>query len=236
MASFSAMAQITLEHAYTTNSYINVANIEGDGYKYVGIDTGSKNVQIFNTDHTLWKTINTSIPTGAHLTFANVFCTSKYLFNADNKIEIVICFYTSTGSTTRIVNEDGTIIIDIPGYYSYIQNVSGAWKMAISGTNIYSLPGAYSGLKVRDVINDASATLFPNPIDVSATLRYKLPSTDHTAQLSIYNSAGSMVKQVTISDQYNDITISKGDLPTGLYVYSIATASGTLINSKFEIR
>jgi hypothetical protein len=41
---------------------MEVVNIEGDGYKYLGVDTATKDIKIYNTDHSLWKTIHTNIP------------------------------------------------------------------------------------------------------------------------------------------------------------------------------
>ena len=77
-----AKAQVVLEHSYNENWPMEVVNIEGDGYKYLGIDTTTKAIKIYNTDHSLWKTINTSIPQGATIYSVSSYA-SKYLFNAD---------------------------------------------------------------------------------------------------------------------------------------------------------
>lgn len=91
MLGFYAKAQVVLEHSYSSNWQMEVVNIEGDGYKYLGVDTLTKDIKIYNTDHSLWKTIHTSIPAGATVYSVSSFA-SKYLFNADNKIETMVLY------------------------------------------------------------------------------------------------------------------------------------------------
>lgn len=86
--SLLARAQVTLEHSYSSNWQMEVVNIEGDGYKYLGVDTATKDIKIYNTDHSLWKTIHTNIPQSAVIYSTSSYA-SKYLFNADNKIELM---------------------------------------------------------------------------------------------------------------------------------------------------
>ena len=240
----SAKAQISLEHYYPTTSGISLVHIEGDGEKYIGTDTTTKNMLLFNTDHSLWKTIPSAI-SGTNVYYYGF--ASKYLFNSDVKIEFLMGYYNTAGTVrgVKIINEDGTLVMDFPNANSgYAVSVSVAWKLIIgnyytspygSNSSVYSLPGTYAGLPIVSGGHDASAKLFPNPVSVSATLKYKLPESDHTGKLSIFNSAGSLVKQMTISDMFDNVTINRDELPAGVYIYNVTTASGAVLSSKFEV-
>ncbi len=246
----SSKAQLTLEHSYATNHTMTVINLEGDGQKYIGSDSATWNIQLYNTDHSLWKTI--PIDTTGMNSIIYLGAASKHFFNSDDLIEIVIAYNSHyTGAATfhgiKILNESGTTLQDFPtGVGGYPVNVAGSWKFIVNFSTyvvpllnystVYSAPGTYAGLKVNDHLAGGSSELYPNPIESAATLRYNLPGDIHSAQLAVYNSAGVLVRQSSITDKFSDITIARDDLPAGIYVYSIIGPSGTLSTSKFEIR
>lgn len=60
-----ASGQITLESTYNfSGTYTKLAN---SGYKFYVMDVGVNQCRIYNTDHSLWKTINLSVPNGSYL-------------------------------------------------------------------------------------------------------------------------------------------------------------------------
>jgi len=67
-------AQITLEHTYSNenpNASGQVILFSANGEKIMMSDTGSNQVTLYNTDYTLWKTINVPIYTGSLLSNLN---------------------------------------------------------------------------------------------------------------------------------------------------------------------
>lgn len=239
----SAKAQVTLEHSYSSNWQMEVVNIEGDGYKYLGVDTATKDIKIYNTDHSLWKTIHTSIPQASLIYSVNSFA-SKYLFNADNKIEVMVLYAIIPSYTYKaeLYNEDGTILNTFNNTSSYnIANVDGDWKLLIRNgtspqyTDVYSLPGQWTGISVTGKASPSS-NIFPNPLEDAATIRYELPAGCTQATLAIYNMAGQQLRSYNITNQFSDIVIDKGTLPTGNYIYDITTPNGRQPGQKFMIR
>jgi len=240
-----AKAQVVLEHSYSTNWQMEVVNIEGDGYKYLGVDTTTKDIKIYNTDHSLWKTINTSIPQDATISSANSYA-SKYLFNADNKIEVLVSFYTLSPTivyTATLYNEDGVVLNTFNNTaLCNIANVNGNWKLlARNGsfppyTDVYTLPGQWTGVSVLGKATPDASNIFPNPVENTATIMYSLPAGVHQGTLSVYNGAGTLIRTYNVTSQFNSIMISKGELPAGIYVYDITTSTGRQAGQKFVVQ
>ncbi len=248
-------AQITYEHSYLGKVSMFYAKLDVEGYKYIGVDTLTKNVQLFNTDHTLWKTIPITQPANCKGVGLNASVTSEHLFNSDDKIEVAISFSIKDSIgwayDTKIINEDGVVIFDFPNIGGVsIYNIAGVWKLfgsfyqhsptftqTYTHTDVYGLPGTYSGMRVMNTNSTVTETeLYPNPVENSAVLVYNLPEGTHNAQLSIYNSAGRMVRQSEITDQFDNVLIEKNGLPTGVYIYKIANNEGVLDTKQFEVR
>ncbi|RYD57293.1 MAG: T9SS type A sorting domain-containing protein [Sphingobacteriales bacterium] len=216
--------QINLEHTYTDNWRTQVVTIEGEGQKYLGVEDATKNVIIYNADHSVYKTIPTQINTSLYLlpTYA-----SKGLFNIDSKIEFIIMF----GSDVHIYNEDGLLLksFDKVAWYD-VKIVDNKWKLLIhksipsyQPTEVYSLPGTYSspsGFK-PDQRSDGESNIIPNPFETAAFIYYTLPENTTSAVLNIYNITGTIVKQMTVTNQSDKIIIHRGDLPSGSYTYEI---------------
>lgn len=221
-------AQPVLEHSYTGGSHFQSVTLEGEGDKYYLWDTTTKTVKIFNPDHSLWKTIPSALPSGRGM--ATLFPPSTKLFDLDNSVEIFYTSYSSgVGSDLRVVNEDGTTMLVAPdANYAWIKKVNGAWKLlAVYAYNsqVYGLPGTLpqqsTGLK--PVLYERSETaIYPNPVEESAIITYKLPDGIHQANLNIYSNTGQLVKQMVVTDNFDNIIFSPGDLNTGVYYYELA--------------
>lgn len=242
-----ASAQITLEHSYTgKNMSLQVVTIEGEGNKYMALDTLTQNVQLYNADHTLWKTIATAPSAGYSL--VNWSYPSKYLFNSDGNVEILVSYYSTSPLNyhTKIISETGAVVQDFSNhYYGFVKNVNGAWKLLLYNTgagafgsrtysDVYSLPGVYTGMK--NINGETSGTVSPNPASSSFTLAYRLPSDTHVAELNVYDVSGQLVKSMTITDLFNDVVINSEDLAPGMYIYNISGGGKLLLSDKVEIK
>ncbi|MBM3435873.1 MAG: hypothetical protein FJY07_06630, partial [Bacteroidetes bacterium] len=69
-------SQIMLDHTYS--GWASVANLSVSGYKYHVLDTQTETLKLYNTDHSLWKTVNLSVPSGYTL-MTNVYNVSENL-------------------------------------------------------------------------------------------------------------------------------------------------------------
>ena len=82
-------AQIALEHTYSFSG--TLTEIADSEYKYFVQDVPLNQCRIYNEDHTLFKTVNLSIPGGYYLNDTKFV--TKHLFNADDYVEVLYLYY-----------------------------------------------------------------------------------------------------------------------------------------------
>lgn len=236
------MAQVMLEQTYKDCYSFQTVNLEGDGTKYLAVDTTTKHVLLYNEDHSLWKRIETSLPDGA--SFMGVACVSRKLINIDDEIELTFSYTKSGISTTRIYKEDGSIYQTIfDAYRCQPVKVNSKWKIIAykpsNGYEVYSVPGEYLGISKPggssgDV--ESSSTFFPNPMEASATLKYTLPAGIREGTVSIYDIKGNSIRSYRVTDQFSEILIARGDLSAGMYTYTLQTPGGAVSSDRFVIK
>jgi len=167
----NAKAQITLEQTYASaafnttisqrNQLYNV-NLEVDGKKFVFVDRTNKNVNVYNLNHNLWKTISFTNATdlSSSVNAQTIIYISQHLFDTDDEIEFLYIDTGGPGSTvTQVVNEDGSILFTAtnqgpfvfptaPQLQVPIFNSDNGTKLILSGGGtdgnayVYSLGGA----------------------------------------------------------------------------------------------
>jgi hypothetical protein len=71
----------------------------------------------------------------------------------------------------------------------------------------------------------------PNPFSQSTTIRFTLPASAKQGQLVIYDMNGGMIKSFTVSGSQNQITMDKGSLTSGNYMYSLIV-NGKKVDTK----
>lgn len=227
---FTSHAQMTLEHSYTKSKLLQVVNLEDIGYKYVSVDTTTKNVMIYNGDHSLWKNISVSLPPNAN--FMGVSCVSSKLFNSDSKVEFCYSYYTlnTTASYyTLLCNESGTVLQTISDVYSTGPvKFENNWKIlgytGNSEQRIYNVPGQYVGIRATGEGNTAELNAYPNPTSGMIHLGYTLPAGATTGSMQVRSADGRMVQSYTISNQFNDILVNTGSYAAGQYFYTVQAA------------
>lgn len=239
-----SIAQVTEENRYSSLRTFQVVSLEGETQKFMLVDSATYNVLLFNDNHTLWKRINTTLSWGS--TFAGIGCISTKLFNMDSDVELSFSYYAVGAPTTyatEIWNEKGSIVqtlYGIGGLYPITINgktkVIGT-KVSSKETIVYSVPGkmAYITTPSPGTTTTPEATLFPNPMGSAATLRYTLPAGVREASLAIYDITGHEVRRYTVTDHFSDILINRGELPSGMYVYKLITASGETVGEGFVV-
>lgn len=237
-----SFAQISLENTYSKVSGFGVFNFDSDGDKFVFYDADSRNIQLYNTNHTLWKSFSSQIPTGYNL--AGLYCVSKKFFNGDNSIEAAVGFYSTspTKYTLHIVKDDGSKLLTIDdGYYCFARKVNSDWKFIAYKSSytealVYSVPGVYTSMapEPSSPITEPSS-IFPNPFSAAATLKYSLPSGSREGTIEVYNLSGTLVRTYRVTDHFSDILITRGELPAGMYVYKVSAEGRPVASERFVI-
>ena len=237
MAAFAALStsgQITLEHSYPNHNSLQVFKLESVGHVFVGADLTARKVIVYNPNHSIYKILDPSLnlpPSGSF----TVYWLSEKLFDSDGEIEYVIS-YTDPSSTpssyTKVFNEDGAVIKVInDAAYSTVVNLNGDYKLiahvfrnSVQSVEVYDVPGTYiTGLKAVDP-GAAESVLYPNPVTSLSKLQYTLPAGVTTGEIAIYSLAGVLIKNYQVTNAFNDILISRSDLPSGHYTYVIKAA------------
>lgn len=238
----SANAQISLEKSYQNIGTVSVHNIENEGHKYLVVSESQNSVLLYNSGHTLWKSIKAQVPSSYVITSA-LYASSK-LFNTDNLIEL-IAVYIDTNTNNFygfIVNENGTVINtfnNAAGYF--VTEVNGGFKLIVttystaSYSDVYSLPGKLLSVKKPGKNTQAEADIYPNPMGEAATLTYSLPKGTETGSIQVYNSNGVLVRMVPIQCNSGAVIINRGELPAGVYHYTCYAAGNTSNGKSFVI-
>ena len=246
----SSPAQISYEHTYTgvSAAYINLPIA---GYKYYVMDVANKQCRLYNNDHSLWKTINLSIPANYYL--CDIQFVTEDLFNSDNLIEMLYVSYNYNTSLayytydTRIVNENGTLLLSMPyAGYSYIYPAETGSKLFMwiydfsvfpetVNTMVYSIPGQLNTLTARspDVLKSSLNSAYPNPTINEVTIPYFLPSNVEQAELKLYAMNGKIVKSYSIDHTFDSILVKTSELPAGMYIYRVE--SNTYKSNSFKL-
>jgi len=241
-------SQITLEYTYPKaasygNSQLLMVNLEASGEKYVKIDRDMETIDVFNLDHTLYKSMSYAghacpyfIFTPPDTTWCDkiIMYISEHLFDLDDEIEFMYIGSLVGMNHTRIINEDGTelfaadsagplVALTIPFTQLPIYNSTAGTKMILSHMDstgrVYSLPGNLSS-KIEDFNfrlgeSQGSVNIYPNPTGRNFIVEgnYSLP-----AQLVIYDSTG---KKIIEQEVTNRETIDSSELSKGVYYYII---------------
>ncbi|HOZ87025.1 MAG TPA: T9SS type A sorting domain-containing protein [Bacteroidia bacterium] len=108
-------AQITFDNSYTSPLAISLDKLQFSGYKYVKVNIQNLKIELYNINHSLFKTI--SIPTQT-APIQSVSYVSENLFDTDNLVEFVVSTYTSSFSgpsqsfkaKVQIYKENGTLL------------------------------------------------------------------------------------------------------------------------------
>jgi len=238
LMAFSSLGQINLEYTYEGVSAAYV-NLPVEGYKFYVMDVPNSQCRIYNNDHSLWKTINLSVPANYYL--CDIQYVSEDLFNTDNSIELLYVSYNYNSASgyytydTRIATEAGTVLLSVPGggYSTVYPSESGSklfvwvydYSLAVYTVNtmIYSIPGRITA-GTPGLLSAKPAKLgpaFPNPASSEVIIPYTLPENVDQAKLKIYSIEGNLVKTFVIDHSFNNLTLQTNDLPAGMYNYRI---------------
>lgn len=231
-------AQISLETVYSVSA--NIIELEKSGFKYYTMDILNKQSRIYNMDHSIFKIIDLVVPDGYYL--YNVQFVSEHLFNSDDLVELVYIYSmyneVETGYwwytyETRIINENGTELLKIPGagYTDVLDAGDDGRKFlvwiydysvlpTITHTNVYSFPDSISSTKSLTG-NSGEINLgnpFPNPSSGQISIPVSVPYPNTPGILNLYDINGTLVKSLVVSGSDEILTIPPGTLMPGTYM------------------
>jgi len=227
---FSINAQINLEHTFLNyNSYYGEIYIEQNIDKFFILK--NENIEMYNSDFSLYKTVNISAPYGYRAWLLD-HC-SKKVFNLDENYEFTCAFIdtlNNSGYKLIVFDDNGNIIKELGNsYYGYIVKFNNSLKFIVSISNginydytfeIFSLPGfpqeECNNLKNIRGVNSMPA--YPNPSSSYITIPYILNNSKIVA-LNIFNDKGILIESKKITNKFNKININTNKYKPGLYFY-----------------
>lgn len=235
-----AFGQITLEHSFPTGENATVFRNENQTF-YCTIKNQSNTITIYNSDYSLYKTINVQSPVGFSTVRVpdadNFQYISKNIFNTDDKLEFLVAFKGNLGqSKLTLINEDGLIIKNFDNeYYDYAielftDKTANKNKLVLLNTanasEVYSLPT--SSLSSKEIEFQKKLSAFPIP--TSKTLNIINPQ-NGSNKIEIYDASGKLVANKSFGSNENKISVDVENLPKGNYIYKIGSISSKFIKN-----
>jgi hypothetical protein len=237
-------SQITLEHTY--NGYTYVANLSVSGYKYYVLDTQNETLKLYHPDHSIWKTINLTVPAGYEL-MTTVYNVSENLFSLDDKVCFSYSYYILTPNyeaETKVINENGAVLLTITGAnYAYAYDIEGEAKLLAYITNystnftttkVYDLPGNLTSGEYQFI--DENRLPFPNPAQNSILIPYNSDDMKLGGTIQIFGLLGNLVREYNVDSYFDKLTIDSSIFPPETYFYMINNSTGEIGSGKFVIK
>ena len=244
-------AQPSLEYTYPVSA--SICTLEKSGDKYFTMDVSGKQCQIYNLDHSLYRTINLEVPDDYYL--YNIQFMTEHTFNTDDLIEFAYIYskYNLTETSyyysyeTRVINESGVEILKIPGagHTEILDTETNGRKLLVyvydffqspvsTQTKIYSLPE--EPLKAGPIQHRYQpGNPYPNPSGGMVNIPVQLPPDVEAGELVLYNIHGQEVIRQAVDGDEDLVILPGGTLIPGTYVYKLKTGKGESKGSKITI-
>lgn len=254
ISKFSVKGQITLENLYTDKNNFKLANLTQSGYKYYLLDVFNQQLNVYNTNHSVYKTI--TLPSISNYTCMQVTEVSDKLFNSDTLLEYCVYFKASSpiNDFWAVLTETGNTILNCgnraePSVYNIGGNIFKLVTIKVTGgtykdsVKVYSLPGTKpcdacggpTGIIKNNPKTITDLNPFPNPSSDKITVPYELLNNEKEAILTLYDTNGRAVKEYKIDANFNSLILDTQELSSGAYYYNIVTKSRVLTSKKIII-
>lgn len=235
LIAWAGHAQITFENNYPGSTTLTRLSISGD--KYFMMDWTNNKCNIYNTDHTLWKTIDLTIPSGWYL--YDIRYVSETLFNLDSKVELVYTYYNYNTTqqyytyATKVINEEGSVLLTVQGggYSEVMSTVAGSLKFLVYvydysvspytvNTQVFSIPGQLvsDGSPRSNPVNQEA---FPNPARSVVNIPCPMAEGTLTAMITLTDLNGKAVRTRPADRSGSLFRIDASGLPHGWYHYQV---------------
>jgi hypothetical protein len=233
-------SQITLESDYEQSGAYTQLTTSGN--KFFVMDVLNNQCKIYNTDHSVWKTVALDVPAGQYL--YDIRYVSEGLFTNDNSLSLCYIYYLYDETfqyytyTLKIIKEDGTVLLTIAGaqYLNIVDLGEDGTKMVAYVYDysfypytilslVYDLPGQLVSSSTGSEPMMISQAAFPNPATDYTTIPINLPKNNTSATLTISDATGRTIKSIPVDQHATQIKVNTGQLPKGLYLYTLQTES-----------
>jgi len=243
VAFFSASGQLNLEKVYDYS--LTSTKINQTDYKYYLMDVPGSQCRIYNTDHSLWKTIPVSLPVNYYL--SDIKFVSQNLFNNDPLVELWYSAYEWVSSGTsngyyryisKVISETGTVLASITGgAYAYIEEAGPeTYKLVVYAfdnsvtpykvkTYLFALPNPSSAV---NFLSSLPGEPFPNP----AGEILHVESDEIIKRIIIFGLTGDQILDKTDCGDYI-APVNVGSLKPGLFIVKIFFNSGEVVSQRF---
>lgn len=208
-----SLPSLAVEHVYTEGYALRI-NLSGAGEKYYIHDHVNNQVVLYNSNHTIWKTISLSASEGYSL--ALIGDISENTINTDAEIEIAYVNRKDNLYECWVVKESGTTFLYASNESSiYVSKLEGLPSKLITyteggsmSTNVYSLPGITLAI-INNSEFDTKIQVYPNP--AKDLLTVELPDA-FSAQMSLYTTEGNLLstKQISATEKADFSTLKAG--------------------------
>lgn len=244
LAANCVFGQMNLEHSYTSDgSHWDIYSDNNTSHYLIG--KGNNIFEIYNANHTLYKTLAPNIPNSYMYIpelLTDNYSISKRIFNTDDQLEFILTFLNNQDGQRLmlIINEDGNIIKQFGNDYHSVYQVfhdavSNQNKFVISkssGTNtvteIYTLPT--STLTTLEIQAQNKNKLSAFPIPTNKILTITNPGNGGN-KIQVYDVSGKMVLHKSFTSGEKNISIDVESLKTGTYLYTIGDQSSKFIKN-----
>ena len=244
----TANAQINLMHTFdgsiSWNWYSPTINY------YTGVNITTKQVNLYNEDYSLYKSVTVTPPAGYDI--ANTSNFSKNIVTTDGKITFFVFFtnFSTDANSTyaiKLYDENGTVVKDFGYSASYSINIhsvsNNKYRLSflrlsynpyptnpIYKTEIYSLPGtAPTPTNVKSMqIENTSMPPYPNPANTIITLPYQLKQGEMSI-MRIYNINGQLIETKQIDSVFDKILLNVSGYAKGMYLYEVNGVSNRFV-------
>jgi hypothetical protein len=245
--SMALNAQITHEHTYNFSG--TLAEIDSGEFRYYVMDVPMKQCRIYNEDHTLFKTINLTVPQGYFL--YDVKFVSRKTFNSDEDIELLYIYskanyvnaeYVSTTYGLKVVNENGVELLNVQnGGFAEIKELDGAPKLLVYQyiysesyylvyTNVYAIGGGTSKSAAMEA--PQSIHIYPNPAGDLVRVEISPEDLRSGGQVVISDLSGKKLREQSYGPGTTEIPVATGQLRQGTYILNVISADGTSAAAK----
>ena len=241
-------AQISFEASYNhSGAFIQLA---GSGYKFYLMDVGNEQCRIYNTDHSIWKTVNLNIPDNHYL--YDIRYVSENLFTNDNTLALCYIYYNYDEVnqyytyTAKVITEGGSELLSIPGaQYVYVNSLGNEGTRLTAYTYDYSVYPSTVQTVIYDlpgqlVSNDAngagiaeSPLPYPNPATDHIIIPYEIPGGADRGKMVLNDAAGKTIRTFEVDHNFKTLHIDARQFPKGIYFYHLE--SGNFVSDAQKI-
>jgi hypothetical protein len=251
-----ANAQLTLEHTYDSASVWNICqgnygqlmivNFEVSGERYIKVNRCGDRIDIYDLNHAPLSSIPLAgIPHEApYNTLGDFLYFSESLFDTDPGMEFMYVSDSGGFATTKIYNEDGSllftefgapyVVLNVHQVQYPIYNTANGTKLILSYSNgqakVFSLPGTLTtdiGAVNNNLLSSARfiSDPYPNPAASAARIDYTFPDGVNEGEIVFYNLAGQEIRRFHVDSTSDHLLVSTSDMAAGTYYYQLQTTT-----------